>query len=134
MIKNTPNGLNGQLRNYLIIFLLGLVTHLVSLIWVLIFVNEKKKDLKNNNIEMTSNRIEVTNRNDGFQLKNDGFWHNLKYLFDFNNVKVALKCCTKSRPNHGTAQIWLILLAFTIYLITSNGTNSILFQFCEKVR
>ena len=134
MIKNTPNGLNGQLRNYLIIFLLGLVTHLVSLIWVLIFVNEKKKDLKNNNIEMTSNDIEMTNRNDGFQLKNDGFWHNLKYLFDFNNVKEAWKCCTKSRPNHGRAQIWVIFLAYTICLITASGTNGVLFQFCEKVK
>ena len=34
------------MRNYLIIFLLSLITHLISLIWVLIFVNEKKKDLQ----------------------------------------------------------------------------------------
>ena len=134
MIKNTPNGLNGQLRNYLIIFLLSLVIHLVSLIWVLIFVNEKKKDLQKNKDERTSISIEMTNRNENPQLTNNGFWHNLKYLFDFNNVKEAWKCCTKSRPNHGRAQIWLILLTYIIYLITSNGTIGVLFQFCEKVK
>ena len=133
MIKNTPNGLNGQLRNYLIIFLLSLVTHLISLIWVLIFVNEKKKDLQNND-ESTSISIEMTNRNNDFKFENDGFCHNLKYLFDFNNVKEEWKCCTKSRPNYGRAQIWLILLTYMIYLITSNGTMGVLFQFCEKVK
>lgn len=133
LIKNTPNGLNGQLRNYLIIFLLSLISHLISLILVLVFVNEKKKDFKNNNNERTSISIEMTNRNENPQLTNNGFWHNLKFLFDFNNVKEAWKCCTKSRPNHGTAQIWLIFLAFTIFLITFNGTNGILFQFTEKV-
>ena len=133
LIKNTPNGLNGQLRNYLIIFLLSLISHLTSLILVLVFVNEKKKDFKNNNNERTSISIEMLNRNENPQLTNNGFWHNLKFLFDFNNVKEAWKCCTKSRPNHGTAQIWLIFLAFTIFLITFNGTNGILFQFTEKV-
>ena len=133
IIKNTPNGSNGQLRNYLVIFLLSLITHLISLIWVLIFVNEKKKELKHIKNETTSISIEMTNGSNNFELNNDGFWHNLKYLFDFNNVKEAWKCCTKSRPNHGTTQIWLIFLAFTIFLITFNGTNGILFQFTEKV-
>ena len=71
MIKSTPNGSNGQLRNHLIIFLLSLITHLISLIWVLIFFNEKKKDLKNNNNEMTSFSIEMKNQNN-VELKNDG--------------------------------------------------------------
>ena len=74
IIKNTPNGLNGQLRNYLIIFLVSLISHLTSLIWVLIFVNEKGKHLKNNNNNGRIS-IEMTNRNDNdnVQLKNDGF-------------------------------------------------------------
>ena len=166
LIENTPNGTNGQLRNYLTIFAINLIANTIGLFWIIIFVNERKTSVQanlithqndnetNNNRELNDRRFSNSNHsvnnsddkiksnnnsiNNGMSYydddnHNDGFFRNLKYLFDFKNIKEVWKCCTKLRENNCRTYIWLIFLGFTVVILVYIGTIGVLFQFVEKV-
>lgn len=179
LIQNTPNGINGQLRNYLTIFAITLIVNTIGLFWIIIFVNERKTSIQtnlishqndnetNNNRQLNDKRFSNSNHSvnnsdekiesnnnpinngmsyhdgdnnyneisyhDGDNNHNDGFFHNLKYLFDFKNIKEVWKCCTKLREHNYRTYIWLIFLGFTVNVLVFFGTIGVLFQFVEKV-
>lgn len=138
---------NGQLHNYLTIFLIASLVSFSSIIWVVYMINQEKEkvkfyaafgpkqqDVELQNMTVTSQNGKVNDNQINEKIKNEEKQKNpIQMLFDLNNVVEMFTTCLKKRDNHVRAQIWLLFLSMIIYLLSHSGPYVFLFQFVQRV-
>ena len=131
---------HGQLHNYTMVYIVSAALNLVSLIWVLLRVNEKRdsREFKKRFNSSSANNIEMKTKgrvvNEMQKQFNDNkHIHPLRLLFNFRNVTDMVRTCCKPRANYVRLQIWLLFLTMLCYLMVHMGSGVFLFPFVERV-
>ncbi|RWS22408.1 hypothetical protein B4U80_13564 [Leptotrombidium deliense] len=118
-----------SLHNCIGVFLIVLGCHILSLIWVLIaFRDSDGRSNELNESGDTLNEREVFADQSKFT---DCI--PLKEIFNWSNARETLATCFKARPENKKLQLWLLISALYIIIMTSFGQVDVLFQYTERV-
>ena len=150
-LLTTPPWFDKQPRNYIAVFIVSAVCSTLSLIWVLVFVNdadsrqETKNDTTNDSNSLIDDQESRDTVDDGFDAPDSmikqpvskgcfgNFTHTFADIFNFANVKSMFNTCTKKRENGFRVRIWHSLIISAVILLAYMGDVAIGFPFAQKV-
>ncbi|RWS21451.1 proton-coupled folate transporter-like protein, partial [Leptotrombidium deliense] len=128
VIHMKPMGVD-SLHNCIGVFLIVLGCHILSLIWVLIAFHDSR--VQNYELNQSgdslndSELVEIQSKCTKCKA--------LKRIFKLKNATETLATCFKARPDNKRQQLWLLISALYIVIMTSFGEVDVLFQFTERV-
>ncbi len=133
LLMMSPIGGNGQLHNYAFIFTMSTIGLLITFLWVIFVINERR-DKKMFDFEFgDENNLNQELDSEKTSEKNTKKVNPLKLLFNFNNVKDIVRTCIKKRDNRVRLQMWLIFFTMLCNQFINNAPDVFQFQFVEKI-
>lgn len=98
--------------------------------YLLLFLLFKVKNRTAKHLQKSEVAVSDANNNTVKAQENKIF---LNILFDFENVKQTIVCFCKTRQNNLRLQIYLLCAVLFNQVLVTNGLNTVLLQFSEKV-
>ncbi|RWS21140.1 hypothetical protein B4U80_11923, partial [Leptotrombidium deliense] len=123
MLQTKPIGKH-SLHNYVGVFIVSIICHVIAFLWLLIaFVERKSESLLDEAINNSENDNSVQESNQSTNV--------FSGMFQWRNACETLQTCFKKRQNGGRIQLWTLIIALYIVDVIGIGQQSIEFQFVE---
>ncbi|KAI2807839.1 hypothetical protein BLOT_005779 [Blomia tropicalis] len=127
----TSNSSSIQLRTYELNYYLTLILDLFLIILLCVFY---RFEVQNRITNEQSQEPPSCNSSKSIEIDCSMTKRNfVQILFDIENVKQTMMCFIKDRPNRVRLQIRLLIICLFNQVLVTNGLNSVLLQFFEKV-
>ncbi|KAI1292497.1 Proton-coupled folate transporter [Halotydeus destructor] len=139
-LMDTPSwAIENRIRNYFALYVIDMATSLAAIIWVAVMINEKKmatscevNEMSASQSESKSERVALLMSHSTEEDEKEASVSKMAgSLFNYGNIKHAIKVIFRSRPGQRRSTLSLVILAHFIISICKSASRSIMYEFCQ---